>query len=96
MGGFAVGVAYLMCMISQGLLKSRAFVAARRGLEGRPQGSPPPHSTAPALTMTAIPVSGLSDFCEASMISPAPLASPDYEMLYFTRAGTLPGCFKTM
>ncbi len=44
--------------------KSSAGYCQER-LEGRPQGSPPPHSTAPALTMMAIPVSGLSDFCEA-------------------------------
>src|SRR6266478_7032336 len=46
-----------------GLLKSRALVTAKRGLEGRPQGSPPPHSTAPALTMMAIPVSPLAIPC---------------------------------
>ena len=38
---------------------------ARRWLLGRPQGSPPPHSTAHALTRTTVRASGLSDFCEA-------------------------------
>src|SRR5260370_38142877 len=34
-----------------GLIESRVPVAAMRGLLGRPQGSPPPLCTTPALTM---------------------------------------------
>src|SRR5260221_6218955 len=73
---------------------------ARRSSRGRPQGSPPPHSTAPALTMTTIPMSGVSDFwagfrkkhaklapCKAAL---EPTSLADRALLPPTNAGPVP------
>src|SRR6266446_9303248 len=66
MRGIVKSGVYWEQKVRSGLFESRAMVTTSS--QGRPQGSPPPHSTAPTMTMTTIPADGLSDFPEALVV----------------------------